>query len=195
MFDDKPEFIKNTSYSRQVDINGSPNRKYPQAYGTDRLNDRKLLSGNVDIRQGTGITPDKFRFILEKMDIMEIILITLSMIPLVGWSFDFFIAIYALKNKNLKLALITLLGWIIFGFGPAFKSFYLFDKTQQSKNILSKADYNYNRDYEDLKKVGLQKINGLWKIVDNNNNVYEPVIRNAKKIGTLSSDRTEIKKL
>ena len=107
----------------------------------------------------------------------------------IGCNIHVDLAIYALMTKNMKLALFTLLGWIVFGFGPVFKAYYFFDNQQQVAKTLSTSDFKYIPQYTNYDKMKLQNINGENYLIKTNkkgeNIAYAPILRNGKELGII----------
>ena len=160
--------------------------------------EENVLKREVDIRKPPFLNPDQFKFVLNKNNIFETILLTLSNLPIIGWGFDFFLALYALKTKNLKLGLLTFLGWIVFGFGPVFKAFYLFDNQQQVSKVMSTTtNKEYVPEYDNYDKARLEEIMGKKYLAKKDKKgeiqLYEPVINEPKSVGILDPMNGTIK--
>lgn len=140
--------------------------------------------------------------IKKDMDMIEIMLISLSLLPIAGWTFDLPLFIYAILKKRYNLAIITVLNWYIWGFwllfglnvnmGPSMKVTYLGNKQNYMKNGILTSFSNNKKILDPYTSVQLTNINGKKYAVDKFNNVYEPLISNPKIVGVINPDNGKL---
>lgn len=149
----------------------------------DNKNDRVLYRFQYDILNN-------------KMNILSRLLIALSAVPVFGWFFDVLLVIYAFFTKDFKLAIYTIIGALSVIGREFAKALYLLDESQQMKKTLTDPSYaRYNVDSKDssrVKETTPEIINGEYVLVDEDGNIFSPVIEKQEKIGKLSSDKTRV---
>ena len=136
-------------------------------------------------------------------DMMEVLLISLSLLPIAGWTFDFPLFIYAISHKKYTLAMITVLNWYIWSFwllfgvnmnvGPTLKASYL----GNGENLVKKALLDPASLSKLIKDRFLQAkvrdIDGNKYLVDDYGEVYERKVSDLKPIGILNKDQHLLK--
>jgi hypothetical protein len=151
--------------------------------------------------------------VLEKnFDMVEMMLICLSLFPMMGWMFDFYLVAYALIQKKYGLAIITILNWYIWGFwslfgmnpfvnlGPLFKFGYLGNQGSKIKRIFGCGKLKHDKYFKDeiLQSQGINtkptkllhpkygtEMNFL--VDDRTGFVYNSVIRHPEIIGVIKN--------
>ena len=103
---------------------------------------------------------------------------------------------YAFFKKDYKLAIYTIIGSLSV-IGKEFsKALYLLDESQQMKKVLTNPSYaRFNVSSKDsamVKKTTPEIINGEYVLVDEEGNIYSPIITKQKKIGKLSKDKKRV---
>jgi hypothetical protein len=163
----------------------------------------KKIQFGGDINEPPNINNETKQIINKTFDMMEILLITLSLLPIAGWTFDFPLFIYAVSNKKYTLAIITVLNWYIWSFwllfgvnmniGPTLKSGYLGNNSNVVKNILLNPT-KLNLPKNNKLNAKLTEINGDKYLVDSNKEVYNRDISGLKPIGILDTDNNLVEK-
>ena len=132
----------------------------------------------------------------KKMNILSRLLIALSAVPVFGWFFDVLLVIYAFLTKNYKLAIYTIVGTLSVIGREFSKALYLLDESQQMKKTLTNPSYaKFNiasKDNSIVKKTTPEIINGEYVLVDEDGNIYSPIISKQDKIGKLSKDKSRV---
>ena len=172
-------------------------------------NDMKKSKKMIDVLKVHSKTQDNLssgqkEVVKDDMDMIEMLLICLSILPVAGWSFDFPLFIYAVIKKRYALAIITVLNWYIWGFwlifglninfGPAMKISYIANKQNVVKHSLLKGVSNSNKQVDPYKDVFIKNIDGNQYVVDKENKVYNPIIKEPKVIGVLDKKKNKIVK-
>ncbi len=131
-------------------------------------------------------------------DMMEVLLICLSLLPLAGWTFDFPLLIYSLFKKKYTLAMITVLNWYIWSFciifgvnvnmGPTLKASYLGNQENIIKKFLLFPQKEPTKVLNPYVKAKPKEIDGEKYLVDNNGNVYSSHIKNPDIVGVITQD-------
>lgn len=151
--------------------------------GRDLKNDRVLYRFQYDILN-------------KKMNILSRLLIALSAVPVFGWFFDVLLIIYAFLTKNYKLAIYTIIGTLSVIGREFSKALYLLDESQQMKKTLTNPSYaKFNiasKESSIVKKTTPEIINGEYVLVDEDGNIYSPIISKQEKIGKLSKDKSRV---
>ena len=151
--------------------------------GRDLKNNRVLYRFQYDILN-------------KKMNILSRLLIALSAVPVFGWFFDVLLVIYAFLTKNYKLAIYTIVGTLSVIGREFSKALYLLDESQQMKKTLTNPSYaKFNiasKDNSIVKKTTPEIINGEYVLVDEDGNIYSPIISKQEKIGKLSKDKSRV---
>ena len=100
-------------------------------------------------------TEDQIRvqsaYIDDKIDLVKLLLLTLSTTPLAGWIFDVILFFYSLLYDDFLLSMLTVFSLMLsmFGVGPLMKLFYLFNESQQIRNIIDNPDEIANSIFND----------------------------------------------
>ena len=132
----------------------------------------------------------------KKLNILSRLLIALSAVPVFGWFFDVLLIIYAFFTKDFKLAIYTIIGTLSVIGREFSKALYILDEEQQMKKALTNPSYaRFNiasNDSSYVKKTTPEIINGEYVLVDEDNNIYSPVISKQEKIGRLSTDKSRV---
>ena len=151
--------------------------------GRDLKNDRVLYRFQYDILNN-------------KMNILSRLLIALSAVPVFGWFFDVLLVIYAFFTKDFKLAIYTIVGALSVIGREFSKALYLLDESQQMKKTLTNPSYaRYNiasKESQEVKKTTPEIINGEYVLVDEDGNIYSPIISKQEKIGKLTADKSRV---
>jgi hypothetical protein len=151
--------------------------------GRDLKNDKVLYRFQYDILN-------------KKMNILTRMLIALSAVPVFGWFFDVLLIVYAIFTKNYKLAIYTIVGTLSVIGREFSKALYLLDESQQMKKTLTNPSYaRFNvasKDSSLVKKTTPEIINGEYVLVDEDGNIYSPIISKQEKIGQLSKDKSRV---
>ena len=151
--------------------------------GSNLKNDRVLYRFQYDILNN-------------KMNILSRLLIALSAVPVFGWFFDVLLVIYAFFTKDFKLAIYTIVGSLSVIGREFSKALYLLDESQQMKKTLTNPSYaRFNvasKDSQEVKKTTPEIINGEYVLVDEDGNIYSPIISKQEKIGELSADKSRV---
>ena len=146
--------------------------------------------------------PFQEKFLREKLDMIEIMLIAMSVTPITGWIWDFWIICYALIYGKYRLAITTCLSWYVWSFwalfgmyinvGPNLKVWYLSDNSQKLKKVLEDPELD-KYDLDPYIKTRVRVIDGFPYLVDEENNVYSAIIENDGKIGNITPEGTFVK--
>lgn len=146
--------------------------------------------------------PFQEKFLKEKLDMIEIMLISMSVMPITGWMWDFWIICYALIYGKYRLAITTCLSWYIWSFwalfgmyvnmGPNLKLWYLSDNSQKLKKVLEDPELD-KYDLDPYIKTRVRVIDGFPYLVDEENNVYSAIIENDGKIGNINPEGKFVK--
>lgn len=131
-------------------------------------------------------------------DMMEVLLICLSLLPLAGWAFDFPLLIYSLSQRKYTLAMITVLNWYIWSFciifglnvnmGPTLKASYLGNQENIIKKLLLFPQKEPSKVLNPVVEAKPQEIEGDKYLVDNNGNVYSSQIKSPETVGVMTQD-------
>jgi hypothetical protein len=138
------------------------------------------------------------------MDMMETLLICLSLLPIGGWTFDFPLFIYSLIKKKYSLAIITVLNWYIWGFwlifglninmGPSMKVAYMGNKQNYIKNSLINNVDNPQKQANPYTNVNIHEIDGKKVLMDKKGRVYDPVIKSPEIVGIIDKKTNKLVK-
>ena len=139
------------------------------------------------------LTGDDKKIVNESFDMMEVLLICLSLIPVTGWTFDFPLFIYSLSQKKYNLAMITVLNWYIWGFflifgvnvnmGPVMKSSYLGNNENFVKKSLLYPEKQPKAVLNPYDQVKVKKIDGVPYLIDKNGNAFSAEIKSPNVMG------------
>ena len=154
--------------------------------GTQRHDESSDLRGKA-----IKLDPIQKSMINEHVDMMEVMLICLSMLPLLGWGFDFPLVLYSLFNKKYTIAILTVLNWYIWMFwlvfgmninmGPILKSGYLGNQHNIIKSFLFDFDrVSKLRHYRARVKVWKDPKTGDLFLKDANDNLYDNKVAGGK---------------
>ena len=131
-------------------------------------------------------------------DMMEILLICLSLLPITGWAFDFPLLIYSLAQKKYTLAMITVLNWYIWAFliifgvnvnmGPTLKASYLGNHENIIKKLLLFPNKEPTKVLNPFVKAKPREIEGETYLVDDNGNVYSSKIKSPSTVGLMTKN-------
>ena len=149
-------------------------------------------------------------------DMVEMMLICLSLFPMMGWMFDFYLVAYALIQKKYGLAIITILNWYVWGFwalfglnpfvnlGPLFKVGYLGNQGTKIKRVFGCGKLKHDKLFKDeiLQSQGIttkpQKLahptygtDMNFLVDDRTGFVYNSVIRHPEIIGVIKNKSKE----
>ena len=104
--------------------------------------------------------------------------------------------IYAFFTKDFKLAIYTIVGALSVIGREFSKALYLLDESQQMKKTLTNPSYaRYNiasKESQEVKKTTPEIINGEYVLVDEDGNIYSPIISKQEKIGKLTADKSRV---
>ena len=135
------------------------------------------------------------QFIDKSFDMMEILLICLSLLPLAGWSFDVPLLIYALSQKKYTLAMVTVLNWYIWAFwlifgvnvnmGPVLKASYLGNTENVVKKTLLFPQKQPSKVLNPFTQAHVKKINDEPYLIDINGNVFSAEINSPTTVGII----------
>lgn len=159
---------------------------------------------NMDTPVKNNLSEAQRRTVDKTFDMMEIVLICLSLLPLAGWTFDFPLLIYSLIKQKYTLSMITVLNWFIWAgwlclgiwvnLGPTMKASYLGNRDNLVKKSLlypTKATSKIISPYTVTKPV---VIDGRDYLVDGVGNLFSAEIQSPTMIGILNDQRKIVKK-
>ena len=146
----------------------------------------------------TNLTGSQKKMVDDTFDMMEVLLISLSLLPVAGWAFDFPLFVYSLTQRKYTLAMMTVLNWFIWGFwlmfgmnvnmGPTLKSSYLGNQENVVKKALLFPHKEPSKVLYPSTHVQVKEIDGTNYLVDANNNVYSSMIKSPRLEGVITSD-------
>ena len=151
------------------------------------------------------LTKPQKKVINDTFDMMEVLLICLSLLPIAGWTFDFPLLIYSLANKKYTLVMITVLNWYIWAFwlmfgmnvnlGPTMKATYLGNHENVVKKALLYPEKEPTKVINPFTNAQVRKMpDGKNYLVDKNGNVYSAEVTSPKTIGILTKDNRFVKR-
>ena len=81
-------------------------------------------------------------YIDDKIDLVKLLLLSLSTMPLAGWIYDVILFFYSLLYDDYLLSILTVFSLMlsIFGVGPLMKLFYLFNESQQIRSVIDNPE-------------------------------------------------------
>lgn len=177
---------------------------YQGGSSSDDDDDDDADDGNMDKKVKTNLSKPQKEMVDKTFDMMEVLLICLSLLPIAGWAFDFPLMIYSIVKKKYTLSMITILNWLIwsmwllFGMwvnmGPTMKASYLGNQENLVKKSLlfpTKATSKVINPYTQANPV---TINGKPYLKDTIGNVFSAEVHHPEMIGFLDQDGTIIKK-
>ncbi len=144
------------------------------------------------------LTYSERRVVDNTFDMMEVLLICLSLLPITGWAFDFPLLLYSLIQKKYTLAMITVLNWYIWAFliifgvnvnmGPTMKASYLGNHENIIKKLLLFPNKEPTKVLNPFVKARPKEIEGETYLVDDNGNVYSSKIKSPSTVGVITQD-------
>ncbi len=178
----------------QIDLPGTPQadanrqKKMGEKMATNTSSDpKKPIKSKLSFAER--------RVVDKTFDMMEVLLICLSLLPLTGWAFDFPLLIYSLAKKKYTLAMITVLNWYIWAFlimfgvnvnmGPTLKASYLGNQENIIKKLLLFPQLEPSKVLNPFVKARPVQIDGEKFLIDENDNVYSSEIKSPATIGIM----------
>ena len=167
----------------------------------DEIDETKYMPAEIggvgrDLKNDKVLYRFQYDILNKKMNILSRMLIALSAVPVFGWFFDVLLIVYAIFTKNYKLAIYTIVGTLSVIGREFSKALYLLDESQQMKKTLTNPSYaRFNvasKDSSLVKKTTPEIINGEYVLVDEDGNIYSPIISKQEKIGQLSKDKSRV---
>ncbi len=192
---------KDTDKDIKTDLEIKTNKKKKKSNNKDDKDDNdddkedtKKNIGNIHSR----LTYSERKTVNDKFDMMEVLLICLSLLPLAGWAFDFPLLLYSLSQKKYTLAMITVLNWYIWSFliifgvnvnlGPTLKASYLGNQENVIKKLLLFPKKEPSKVLNPFVNARPTKIEGDNYLVDDNGNVYSSQVKNPSTVGLLTEN-------
>ncbi len=141
------------------------------------------------------LTYSERRVVDNTFDMMEVLLICLSLLPITGWAFDFPLLLYSLIQKKYTLAMITVLNWYIWAFliifgvnvnmGPTLKASYLGNQENIIKKLLLFPQLEPSKVLNPFVRARPVQIDGEKFLIDENDNIYSSEIKSPSTIGVM----------
>lgn len=166
--------------------------------GTDSKGNKEVTNKSNKETINSKLSYSERRVVDKTFDMMEVLLICLSLLPLAGWAFDFPLLIYSLSQKKYTLAMITVLNWYIWSFciifglnvnmGPTLKASYLGNQENIVKKLLLFPQKEPTKVLNPYVKAKPMEIEGERYLIDDNGNVYNSHIKNPDITGVMSTE-------
>ena len=181
-------------------IGGSGTGNNPPSILKKSEGDRNVLGkisqmNNISSKHKSRLNQKERRLLDKSFDMMEILLITLSLLPVAGWTFDFPLLLYSLTQRKYTLAMITVLNWYIWAFwllfgvnvnmGPTMKTSYLGNSENIVKKALLYPSEPPSKVINPFTKAKVKYINNEPFLIDDNGNVFSAEIKSPSTLGLI----------